>query len=124
MIHRWIRDQLAAALPAYKWSVNYYTGDKDTGTVYEEQGAPPGNPSDESGLRVLAYMVYLRGKTWEAVERDIQTARSLLHKRTNELIGENLRLYLIQCDEPIRVGAADDNRMEYSLNLTATLREV
>ncbi|POD46287.1 hypothetical protein BKM15_25950 [Pseudomonas syringae pv. syringae] len=126
MIHRYLKDEAAKAIPGLGWSINFYSGTDNTGTVYTE-GGPPGETNDVK-TRTPEYMVYIRSSDWDAAETYAQQVYDLFHERKQFVITEKGRTFIVYfieaLSEPIRLGVADNNIMEYSINFRATLREV
>ena len=133
MIQRYLMNELKVILPALEWSVDFYTGEDNTGTVYYEGGAPP--DLSDMDWRYPAYMIYIRSSDWQLAEQAAQAVYSALHKQQDMQVqieqydGENVVgakayhvLFIEAMSEPLRIGV-DKNIMEYSINFRVTLRE-
>lgn len=133
MIQFHLTDVLRAALPDLKWSTDYRTGTDDTGTVYYEGGASPGQYDVPS--RRPRYMVYIQSSDWAYAEYAATKASEVLHKyhnpdiaveyyKDNALI-DTKHVYLqalIQQGGINPIGVENDV-MDYSINFDAYIIE-
>lgn len=124
MIHRYLKDQAKITIPELAWSINFHTGTSNTGTVYTEAGGVPDTYDFE--WRYPEYMIFIRSSDWDKAEQFAQQIHRLFHKRLDFRVTEQGRTFYVQSlfalSEPIRLGVSDD-KMEYSINIRATLRE-
>lgn len=134
MIQRYIRSELQSILPALEWTVDFYTGEDNTGTVYYEGGSPP--DLNDPNWRYPTYMVYIRSSDWRFAEQVAYAVYDTLHKRQDLQVqieqydGESVVgfktyhvLFIQAMSEPLRIGV-DNDIMNYSVNFQVTLREV
>ena len=115
-----------AAIKGVKWTVDFYPDGKDVVTVYSEGGGSP-DLSDVK-WRYPEYMVYIRHTDWDKAKELAYKVYDLFHSKLNFTVteaGQDIYvLSLFALSEPIRIGVnSDDDRMEYSVNFRATLRE-
>lgn len=128
MIQEYLMNQAKQLYPDLKWSVDYYTAEDNTGTVYYEGGSPS-NVNNETGIRYPEYMVFIRSSDYSKAEVIAHKLYKFFHKKTvKDLIfvpelDTSYRVYFMQSmSEPNRIGVSGDV-MEYSINLLITLRE-
>jgi hypothetical protein len=134
MIQLYLMNELKGILPALEWSIDFYSGEDNTGTVYYEGGASP--DLNDMNWRYPSYMVYIRSSDWRFAEQAAQAVYNALHKRQDLQVqieqydGENVVgvktyhvLFIQATSEPLRIGV-DNNIMDYSVNFQVTLREV
>lgn len=125
MIHRYLKNQAQQAIPSLGWSVNFYTGADNTGTVYTEGG--PTARLDDTKIRYPEYMIYIRSSDFDAAERRAQEVYDMFHEKADFIVTEEDKtfqvIFLQALSEPLRLGV-DNDKMEYSINLQATLREM
>lgn len=125
MIQSYLKDELKLVLPQLEWTIDYFSGEDNTGTVYSEGGPAP--DSYEASFRFPQYMVLIRSSDWLMAEQATQTALNAFHRKTNVLVllgSKKYRIYFIEAmGEPIRLGA-QNNVMEWTVNFQVTLREV
>jgi hypothetical protein len=125
MIQSFLKDEAKAVVPELEWSIDFYTSEDNTGTVYSESGAPP--DTYESGMRYPEYMVFIRSSDWTLARVAANKVFKQLHMKMKDLVladGLQYQVFLIEAlGEPIRLGA-QGNVMEYSVNFKVTLREV
>lgn len=125
MIHRYLKNEAQQAIPSLGWSINFYTGADNTGTVYTEGGAAA--DLYDPNLRYPEYMIYIRSSNFDAAEQHAQAVYDTFHKRSHFTVTEKGKtyqvLFLQALSEPLRLGV-DNDKMEYSINLQATLREM
>ncbi|MCK1982230.1 MULTISPECIES: minor capsid protein [Peribacillus] len=134
MIHRYLKTEAEREFPDFLWTINYYTGNMDTGTIFTEGG---GNPDTyDFKWRYPEYMIFIRSSDWDKAELIAQKVYDLFHDNKDFRVEERLfvkdsdifsdRAFYVQSlfalSEPIRLGVSDD-KMEYSINIRATLRE-
>ncbi|MGE7650482.1 phage tail terminator protein [Peribacillus frigoritolerans] len=125
MIHRYLKNEAKIAIPELVWSVNFHNGKLNTGTVYSEGGGTPDTYDFE--WRYPEYMIFIRSSDWDKAELFAEVVHNLFHKKLNFRVTEQGRTFYVQSlfalSEPIRLGVSEDNKMEYSINIRATLRE-
>jgi hypothetical protein len=125
MIQSFLKDEAKAVVPELEWTIDFYTSEDNTGTVYSEGGTPP--DSYESGMRYPEYMVFIRSSDWTLARVAANKVFKQLHRKMNvqaSVDGSQFQVFFIEAlGEPIRLGAQDDV-MEYSINFRVTLREV
>lgn len=122
-------------MPNLKWSVNYYSDNDDTGTVYVNGGNGVGRY--ESPLIFPSYQVLIRSRDWDKAERYAQRTLELLNKRQNEMY----ECYLYENNKPVEkytvellslenyggvlsLGVVEDSVREYSINFDATINVI
>lgn len=125
MIQNYLKEQAQLVLPELEWTIDFYTGEDKTGTVYSENGAKP--DTYDTNFRFPQYMVFIRSSDWAFAEQAAQRVFDLFHKKHDLLVSANskqYRVYFIEAiGEPNRLGA-QGNVMEWSINFQVTLREV
>lgn len=125
MIQNYLKEQAQMVLPELEWTIDFYTGEDNTGTVYSENGAKP--DTYDANFRFPQYMVFIRSSNWSNAEQAAQKVFDLFHKKYNLQVEENskqYKVYFIEAmGEPLRLGA-QGNVMEWSVNFQVTLREV
>jgi hypothetical protein len=125
MIQSFLKEELKEVIPELEWTIDFYTSQDNTGTVYAESGEAP--DSYESGLRYPSYMVFIRSSDWTLARVAANKAFKHLHKKMKDLVladGLQYQVFLIEAQsEPLRLGVQGDV-MEYSINFQATIREV
>jgi hypothetical protein len=125
MIQSFFKDEIKAAVPELEWTIDFYTSEDNTGTVYSESGTAP--DLYESGMRYPEYMVFIRSSNWTLARKAANKVFKQLHRKMNvqaSVDGSQFQVFFIEAlGEPIRLGAQDDV-MEYSINFKVTLREV
>lgn len=125
MIHRYLKNQAQVAIPEIKWTINYYAGKNDVAAIYTESGGLP--DTYDFKWRYPEYMVFIRMKDWDKAEVVAEKVRSLFHNKEDFRVEEKGRFFYIQSiyalSEPLRLGVSEDDKMEYSINFRATLRE-
>jgi hypothetical protein len=125
MIQSFLKDEAKAVVPELEWTIDFYTSEDNTGTVYSESGTPP--DSYESGMRYPEYMVFIRSSDWTLARVSANKVFKHLHKKMKDLVfadGLQYQVFLIEAlSEPLRLGAQGEV-MEYSINFRLTLREV
>lgn len=135
MIQKYLKDLLQKEVQGFEWSIDNYTGKDNTATVLMS------NPSssdinDERDFLFPNYQIYLRSSDFEKVEYQSYNIHMILNKRKQEIASREYRdsrglllgvktyeIIFIDCNPPIRVGVEGKN-MDYSINLSCTLREV
>lgn len=85
MIHRWIKKELATAFPGYEWTIDFYTGEDNTGTILYQT---PDNADLDDERKIITgnYQIYLRSSSWTQVEFDALMISESLNKRYGDLI--------------------------------------
>lgn len=125
MIHEALMKECQLVVPKLKWTVNFYKKNNDTGTVYEESGPMP--DTYDFRWRYPEYMIYIRAKDWDLAREYAQSVFDALHGKLNFRVTEQDRIFYIQSlyalSEIIRIGADENDNMEYSINFRATIRE-
>lgn len=125
MIQSFLKNELQTVLPQLEWTIDFYTGEDNTGTVYSEGGEPP--DTYDVGFRYPQYMILIRSSDWTLAEQAAQIVLKTLHKKENLPISigtSNYMVYFITAmGEPIRLGVKN-NIMEWTVNFQVTLREV
>lgn len=123
MIHYWLADLLEAEVPELQWTVNNFSDDKDKGIVYQEGGGQPDIYERET--MYPEYMIFIRSKDREKAYKCAMKVKRSLHRRSNITANTefgNFHIQFIQVlSEPIRIGLTDNNIMEYSVNIRATV---
>lgn len=134
MIQENIMNILADHIDGLTWTVDYYTDNDNTGTVYGTGGE--GNPDlYDTAYRHPTYQVYIRSSDWDYAKTAAEMVYDLLHKRGNfnaavdytrnnrTIFTKNYHIFLIEAmSDPIRVGEVG-GVMEYSINFDVTLIE-
>ena len=121
MIQRYLKDYLKDVIPELTWTMDYYTGEDTTGTVYYEGGSKP--PSNDVNTRYPTYMVYIRSSNWGLASTAAQKVFDTLHKKSNFGVTGALSYHVFFIEavsEPNRIGVKD-GIMDYSINFDATL---
>lgn len=128
MIQEYLMNQAKQLQPDLKWTVDYYTAEDNTGTVYYEGGSLS-NVNNETDMSYPEYMVFIRCSDYSKSEVVAHKMYKLFHKKkVDELIyvpelDTSYRVYFMQAmSTPNRIGVSGDV-MEYSVNLLITLRE-
>lgn len=125
MIHETLMEYCQLTVPELNWTVNFYTDDANTGTVYEESGPTP--DTYDFRWRYPEYMIYIRAKDWDLSRAYAQSIFDLLHGKLNFRVISLGRTFYVQSlyalSEIIRVGVDENDNMEYSINFRATIRE-
>ncbi|MGH0417543.1 hypothetical protein [Bacillus cereus] len=135
MIHRYLRDILEMEIHGLEWTIDNYTGEDDTGTIFYE--TPSGNEiNDERDFIFPSYQVYIRSTDYTKAEFYALRTFELLNKRHDEraditfkdkkgrVLGiRSYMIFFINCEPPIRVGV-DKKSMEYSINMSVTIKEI
>ncbi|MCP3026604.1 minor capsid protein [Halobacillus sp. A5] len=135
MIQDYLRKELEEAIPDLEWTVDFYTADDYTGTVYNEGGRRP-DPY-ETEMRFPSYMVYIRSSDWSYAQTAAEQVYQALHRKGNftskiELYDtqgnvietKNYHVFFIAAaSDPIPVGV-NNELMEYSINFDVTLQEI
>lgn len=124
MIQKWIKDELKKVIPNLEWTIDYKTGEKETGVVYQES---PGNPStNDFNMQNPTYSVYI--ETDKKVAEDVAwLVHDTMHKRHQELAtisGREFQVIFIQSIPPLPVGIDANKQMTYTINLQTTIRRV
>ncbi len=135
MIQKYLKDLLQKEIKGFEWSIENYTGKDNTGTVLMSNPTSA-EVNDERDFLFPNYQVYLRSSDFERVEYEALNVQRILNKRKQEiatrdykdkdkrLLGTKTYLIIfIDCDPPIRVGI-EGKHLDYSINLSCTLREV
>lgn len=124
MIQKWIKDRLAAELPDLEWSMDYKTGQDNTGVVYNES---PGDPTnDDFRLMFPTYMIEIESSRIDDAENWAWKVFDSLDKQrqTRTTIGNSeFEIIFIQAIPPLPLGI-ESRRISYSINLNATVRRV
>jgi hypothetical protein len=125
LIQSYLKEEAKVVVPELEWTIDFYTGEDNTGTVYSESGTAP--DTYESGLRYPEYQVYIRSSDWTLARVAANKVFKHLHRKMNVLAnadGLQYQVFFVEAQgEPIRLGARG-NVMEYSINFSVTLREV
>lgn len=125
MIQSYLKDEAQKILPELEWSIEFYTGEDNTGTVYSEAGDPP--DTYEVRYRYPQYMFLVRSSNWGSASKCIQVLMNHFHNQQNlyvEMDPVPYRIFSIEAlGEPLRLGVKD-NVMEWTLNVQVLLREV
>lgn len=135
MIESKLVEILRDKIPELSWSESFRTEDDNTGTVYDEGGPRP-SLYDERML-YPQYMIYIRSSNFGMAKNSAQIVFDTLHKMENvvmevpkydnsdNIIGYDMyQVFLIEAlSTPLRIGVQDDV-MEYSVNIQATLRKL
>lgn len=125
MIQSYLKELAKAVVPELEWTIDFYTGEDNTGTVYSESGTSP--DLYESGMRYPEYMVFIRSSDWTFARTATNKVFKQLHTHTKDLVladGLQYQVFFVEAlGEPIRLGA-QGNVLEYSINFKVTLREV
>jgi hypothetical protein len=125
MIQSYLKDLAQSAVPELEWSIDFYTGQDNTGTVYSESGLPP--DTYDPGLRYPEYMVFIRSSDWTFARKAVNKIFKQMHGVSSERVTADeipyQVLFVEALSEPLRLGA-QDRIMEYSINFQATIREV
>ena len=121
-------NQAKKVQPDLKWTVDYYTAEDNTGTIYYEGGSLS-SVNDDRNISYPEYMVFIRCSDKRKAEVIAHKMYKLFHKKTvEELIyipkfDTSYRVYFMQAmSTPNRIGVSGDV-MEYSVNLLITLEE-
>lgn len=135
MIQKHLKDLLAREIKGFEWSIENYTGKDNTGTVLMNNPTSS-DINDEREFMFPNYQVYLRSSDFERVEYEALNVQRILNKRKQEIATREYRddrkkllgvktyeIIFIDCDPPIRVGI-EGKHLDYSINLSCTLREV
>ncbi|MGD6994000.1 hypothetical protein [Sutcliffiella horikoshii] len=125
MIQSYLKDEAQKILPELEWSIEFYTGEDNTGTVYSEAGDPP--DTYEVGYRYPQYMFMIRSSDWGNASKYVQVLMNHFHNQQSlyvEMDSVPYRIFSIEAlGEPLRLGVKD-NVMEWTLNVKVLLREV
>ena len=135
MIQKYLKDLLQKEIKGFEWSIENYTGKDNTGTVLMSNPTSA-EVNDERDFLFPNYQVYLRSSDYEKVEYEALQVQRILNKRKQEIATREYRddknmllgtktylIIFIDCDPPIRVGI-EGKHLDYSINLSCTLREV
>lgn len=135
MIQRYIKGLLENEIKGFEWSIENYTAKDHSGTVLMNNPTSA-DINDERDFLFPSYQVYLRSSDFEKVEYASLNVQRILNKRKQEIISREYRdekkrllgtktyeLIFMECDPPIRVGV-EGKHLDYSINLSCTLREV
>ncbi|WP_028976441.1 phage tail terminator protein [Sporolactobacillus terrae] len=134
MIQSFFMQQSKLILPDLKWTIDNYTANDNTGTVYSEGSGDP--DLYDADIHQPEYMVYIRSSEFAYAEFAARQVFNRFHKMHDQqvtisktikgaTITTNYYVYLIQAlSEPLRIGVDESGIMEWSINFRATLREV
>jgi hypothetical protein len=132
MIQSFLKDEAEMVLSDLEWTIDFYTGEDNTGTVYSESGEPP--DTYDADFRFPEYMFFIRSSDWAYAETAAEKIVDHFHKKNNLLVtieksikslivNKRYKVFFIEAlGEPLRLGAKN-NIMEYSINFKVTLRE-
>lgn len=118
MIQDELMHMLKNEINELEWTVDYYTSNDNTGTVFVSSGSQPDMYDTE--YRYPSYQVYIRTSDWDLAKQLAEKVFQLLHKKHNFKAGDYYVYLITAATEPIRVGVIDDV-MEYSINFDASL---
>lgn len=134
MIQEYIKDELQKELPMLEWTIDYFTGDDNTGTVYQSGGLTPDIYDTE--IRRPTYQIWLRSSDYDKVRGYADKVFNKLHKKGNFYMyvdygtdikthyAKRYEVFFIEAvNEPLLVGV-NNGIMEYSLNFMVTLTEL
>lgn len=134
MIQENLMNILATEIPGLNWTIDYRTGNDNTGTVYSTGGSALLSTTNMP-YRYPTYQVYIRSSDWDYAKTCAEIAFQTLHKRKNfdvvvpyykdnqVLFTKEYYVHLIRAmSDPIRVGD-DGGVMEYSVNFDVILSE-
>lgn len=133
MIQEYLMHELEEVIPGLSWTVDYYTDDDNTGTVYASSSSRP-DPYDTE-YRYPGYQVFIRSSDWDLAKLAAEMAYMKLHRKSNFKVEVNyekdgevvktkqiLVLFIMAASDPLRLGA-NDGIMEYSVNFDVTMKE-
>lgn len=133
MIQENLMNELKTIIPDLSWTVDYYSGKDNTGTVYSTSGLAPDLYDVE--YRYPGYQVWIRSSDWDYAKLAAELTFKQLHKKSNFRVNVDyekdgqvvltkryLVLLIIAASDPIRIGD-NDGIMEYSINFDVTLKE-
>lgn len=126
MIQKWIKDELAKAIPNLEWTMDFKTGQDHTGTVYMES---PGTPSqDDFEMMFPTYSVEIETsdrKSGNAESWAWQVYESMNKKHGIETVinGRTFVIIFIHAIPPLPVGF-EGQKITYSINLQTTVKKL
>lgn len=127
MIQEPIMELLSSNISGLIWSIDFRTASDNTGTVYYEGGASPAITDDVT--EYPEYQIYIRSSDFDLARNTAFKVKELLHKKMdwpveiNTGVGiEKYHVYFIELlSQPLLLGVADNDIMEYSINIKVTL---
>ncbi|RHW33521.1 minor capsid protein [Oceanobacillus profundus] len=133
MIQEALMNELEAVIPGLTWTVDYYSAEDSTGTVYSTSSGQPDRYDTE--YRYPGYQVWIRSSDWDYAKLAAELTYKQLHKKSNFRVAVDyekdgqvvlkkhyLVLFVMAASDPLRIG--DNNGiMEYSVNFDVTLKE-
>lgn len=133
MIQEALMNELETVIPSLNWSVDYYTADDNTGTVYSTASGQPDRY--DTDYRYPGYQVWIRSSDWDYAKLAAELTYKQLHKKSNFRVAVDyekdgqvvlkkhyLVFFVMAASDPLRSG--DNNGiMEYSVNFDVTLKE-
>src|SRR5699024_299313 len=118
MIQDELMHMLKNEINELEWTVDYYTSNDNTGTVFVSSGSQPDMYDTE--YRYPSYQVYIRTSDWDLAKQLAEKVFQLLQKKHHFKAGDYYVYLITAATEPIRVRVIDDV-MEYSINFDASL---
>ena len=136
MIQFWLKDQLAAAIPATTITADYEPDLATYMTVFYEGGGAPGD--HDIKWRFPVYMVWVESTDWGLAEYLAQQAFNTLHEQHERLgpqeilveyvdnsgtvLGtETVILHRIKSAGEVNRIGVQDGKMQYSINFETTI---
>ncbi|MDY0395426.1 minor capsid protein [Virgibacillus halophilus] len=133
MIQVHLMNELKTVIPHLTWSVDYYSADNNTGTVYASSSGTPDRYDTE--YRYPGYQVWIRSRDWDYAKYAAEKTYKQLHKKSNFHVSVDfekdgqvvetkryLVLFVMAAGEPLRIGD-NEGIMEYSVNFDVTMKE-
>lgn len=137
MIQEPLMNLLNNEIEGLTWYMNYHPAVDNTATIYYDGGSKP--DIYEAKIRYPQYQIYIRSSDFNralnAAQRTYDLLQGLGHidldvpiyagdQSEEPFTFEKYHVYLIEAlSEPIRVGVNNDI-MEYSINVQATVRKI
>lgn len=126
MIQEYFKNELAAAYPFLKWSIDHYESKEDVGVVYAESSGEPS--SYENQFRFPNYMILVRDRNWQRAEETALEILERFNRRLKEQFmtstGRMYDIVFIEATSGVNRLGVDGKHMEYTINFKATIRGI
>lgn len=126
MIQEFFREELSAAYPSLRWSIDHYEGKEDVGVVYSESSGEPS--SYENQFRFPTYMILIRDRDWQRAEETALEVLERFNRRNQETFttstGRKYDIVFIEATSGVNRLGVDGKHMEYTINFKATIRGI
>lgn len=135
MIQEYLMNELEEVIPGLSWTIDYFTDDDNTGTVYASSSSQP--DVYDTNYRYPGYQVFIRSSDWDLAKFAAEMTFMKLHKKSNFTVDVDVDLeegeevveakqflvfFIMAASDPLRIGD-NDGIMEYSINFDVTMKE-